>query len=162
MLLLKNNVKPLTQSNGWVRNLGRNLNSSYMMGLSVRPILRSYTSSFSNGKGHDNSNNSNSNNQNRSANATEDEEKISNSTDTQQDPFVGKQPPSSSPLESSFSFMPVINIPQTEFAHNAFFSLHRPLLGLADEEEKPFFSKHPPAEDDDGKEDNDILVCNTD
>ncbi|CAO3648232.1 unnamed protein product [Cunninghamella echinulata] len=36
--------------------------------------------------------------------------------------------------------MPVINIPQTEFAHNAFFSLHRPLLGLSSEDEKPFFS----------------------
>jgi hypothetical protein len=36
-------------------------------------------------------------------------------------------------------FMPVINIPETEFAHNAFFSLHRPLLGLSDEDEKPFF-----------------------
>lgn len=37
-------------------------------------------------------------------------------------------------------FMPVINIPETEFAHNAFFSLHRPLLGLSDEDEKPFFN----------------------
>lgn len=37
-------------------------------------------------------------------------------------------------------FMPVINIPETEFAHNAFFSLYRPLLGLSDKDEKPFFS----------------------
>lgn len=29
------------------------------------------------------------------------------------------------------SFMPVINIPVTELAHNAFYSLHRPLLGLS-------------------------------
>ena len=29
------------------------------------------------------------------------------------------------------SFMPVINIPVAELAHNAFFSLHRPLLGLS-------------------------------
>lgn len=29
------------------------------------------------------------------------------------------------------SFMPVVNIPVTEFAHNAFYSLHRPLLGLS-------------------------------
>ncbi|KAI9481079.1 MAG: hypothetical protein EXX96DRAFT_565308 [Benjaminiella poitrasii] len=28
------------------------------------------------------------------------------------------------------SFMPVINIPVTELAHSAFYSLHRPLLGL--------------------------------
>lgn len=41
---------------------------------------------------------------------------------------------------SKIPFMPVINIPETEFAHNAFFSLHRPLLGLSDEDEKPFFN----------------------
>ncbi|KAI8374202.1 uncharacterized protein BYT42DRAFT_547281 [Radiomyces spectabilis] len=35
--------------------------------------------------------------------------------------------------------MPVINIPETEFAHNAFFSLYRPLLGLSSDDEKPFF-----------------------
>lgn len=29
------------------------------------------------------------------------------------------------------SFMPVINIPESELAHNAFYSLHRPLLGLS-------------------------------
>jgi hypothetical protein len=29
------------------------------------------------------------------------------------------------------SFMPVVNIPVTELAHNAFYSLHRPLLGLS-------------------------------
>lgn len=39
------------------------------------------------------------------------------------------------------SFMPVVNIPQGEFAHNAFFSLHRPLLGLSAEDERPFFSE---------------------
>lgn len=38
------------------------------------------------------------------------------------------------------SFMPVVNMPQAEFAHNAFFSLHRPLLGLSCDEERPFFS----------------------
>ncbi|KAI8882332.1 hypothetical protein K501DRAFT_285922 [Backusella circina FSU 941] len=31
--------------------------------------------------------------------------------------------------------MPVINIPESELAYNAFFSLHRPLLGLSGEEE---------------------------
>ncbi|ORY96564.1 hypothetical protein BCR43DRAFT_491913, partial [Syncephalastrum racemosum] len=41
------------------------------------------------------------------------------------------------------SFMPVVNIPQGEFAHNAFFSLHRPLLGLSAEDERPFFSERP-------------------
>ncbi|KAI9483308.1 MAG: hypothetical protein EXX96DRAFT_616297 [Benjaminiella poitrasii] len=45
-------------------------------------------------------------------------------------------------LKSKIHFMPVINIPETEFAYNRFFSLHRPLLGLSDEEEKPFFSNH--------------------
>lgn len=39
------------------------------------------------------------------------------------------------------AFVPVINIPETEFAHNAFFSLYRPLLGLSDENETPFFSQ---------------------
>ncbi|KAG2194962.1 hypothetical protein INT47_002818 [Mucor saturninus] len=29
------------------------------------------------------------------------------------------------------SFMPVVNIPVAELAHNAFYSLHRPLLGLS-------------------------------
>ncbi|KAI8086342.1 uncharacterized protein BX664DRAFT_335564 [Halteromyces radiatus] len=96
-------------------------------------IIRNYTSSFSNGKGH------NSTNQTRSSN-TEDEEKI---TKDSQEPFVAKQS-----NELNLSFMPVINIPQTEFAHNAFFSLHRPLLGLADEEEKPFFSNQPHEDED--------------
>ncbi|OZJ02891.1 hypothetical protein BZG36_03800 [Bifiguratus adelaidae] len=35
-------------------------------------------------------------------------------------------------------FIAVINVPEGEFAHNAFFSLHRPLLGLANEE-RAFF-----------------------
>ncbi|KAG1525367.1 hypothetical protein G6F52_003392 [Rhizopus delemar] len=38
------------------------------------------------------------------------------------------------------SFMPVINIPEKELAHNAFFSLHRPLLGLSSTNKRPFFS----------------------
>ncbi|KAI8344770.1 hypothetical protein BC941DRAFT_409575 [Chlamydoabsidia padenii] len=150
MLLSKTNIKMLTPSKGWVRNISRHLNSNNVV-LSTHSLrfttIRSYTSSFSNGKGHDSNNN-----QNQST--KDEEEKIANKKDTQQEPFVSKQP---STIESNFSFMPVINIPQTEFAHNAFFSLHRPLLGLADEEEKPFFSKHAP-EDDDGK----WFCCTTD
>jgi activator of HSP90 ATPase len=42
--------------------------------------------------------------------------------------------------QQQISFMPVINIPETELAHNAFFSLHRPLLGLSDKHERSFFS----------------------
>ncbi|KAI8874803.1 hypothetical protein K501DRAFT_328586 [Backusella circina FSU 941] len=42
--------------------------------------------------------------------------------------------------QQQLSFMPVINIPETELAHNAFFSLHRPLLGLSDKHERSFFS----------------------
>jgi activator of HSP90 ATPase len=42
--------------------------------------------------------------------------------------------------QQHISFMPVINIPETELAHNAFFSLHRPLLGLSDKHERSFFS----------------------
>ncbi|CEI87195.1 hypothetical protein RMCBS344292_01613 [Rhizopus microsporus] len=41
------------------------------------------------------------------------------------------------------SFVPVINIPEKELAHNAFFALHRPLLGLSNENTKPFFSSRP-------------------
>lgn len=41
------------------------------------------------------------------------------------------------------SFVPVINIPEKELAHNAFFALHRPLLGLSNEITKPFFSSRP-------------------
>lgn len=47
-------------------------------------------------------------------------------------------------LEKKIPFMPVINIPETEFAHHSFFSLHRPLLGLSDEDETPFFSQKQP------------------
>ncbi|KAG0182296.1 hypothetical protein DFQ28_005401 [Apophysomyces sp. BC1034] len=47
------------------------------------------------------------------------------------------------------TFMPVINIPETEFAHNAFFSLHRPLLGLQTDHERPFFSNADEQADDD-------------
>lgn len=38
--------------------------------------------------------------------------------------------------EKTYSFMPVVNIPVAELAHNAFYSLHRPLLGLSSP--KPF------------------------
>jgi hypothetical protein len=135
MFLLKNNVKShLTRSN-WLHPISI-VNKSACT--SQLLSFRLYTSSFSNGKGHD------SNNQNGS-NTGEDEEKLKNDP---QEPFVGKQPPSTSEL--NLSFMPVINIPQTEFAHNAFFSLHRPLLGLADEDEKPFFSNKP-TEDENGR-----------
>ncbi|KAI8065283.1 hypothetical protein BC940DRAFT_334944 [Gongronella butleri] len=51
------------------------------------------------------------------------------------------------------AFMPVINIPQTEFLYNAFFSLNRPLLGLQDDSEKPFFASATHTEDDDPDED---------
>ncbi|CAO3671098.1 unnamed protein product [Rhizopus stolonifer] len=37
-------------------------------------------------------------------------------------------------------FMPVINIPENELAYNAFFSLHRPLLGLSSKTKRSFFS----------------------
>ncbi|KAI7847696.1 hypothetical protein BDC45DRAFT_339030 [Circinella umbellata] len=43
-------------------------------------------------------------------------------------------------VREQLSFMPVVNMPEAEFAHNAFFSLHRPLLGLSSDEERPFFT----------------------
>ncbi|KAH8556267.1 hypothetical protein BGW37DRAFT_462568 [Umbelopsis sp. PMI_123] len=39
-------------------------------------------------------------------------------------------------------FVPVINIPEQELAHTAFFALHRPLLGLANED-VPYFGHQP-------------------
>ncbi|ORX61463.1 hypothetical protein DM01DRAFT_1332066 [Hesseltinella vesiculosa] len=65
-------------------------------------------------------------------------------------------PTTPSPVPASIPFIPVINIPQTEFAHNAFFSLHRPLLGLADED-KPFFPSSPVEEPDVDEELNNYL-----
>ncbi|CAO3677885.1 unnamed protein product [Umbelopsis ramanniana] len=46
-------------------------------------------------------------------------------------------------------FVPVINIPEQELAHTAFFALHRPLLGLANED-VPYFGHqpYPPGEND--------------
>jgi hypothetical protein len=78
----------------------------------------------------------------------DDEEKLNPTPTDGQEPFV-----STSPEPTSLPFMPVIHIPQTEFAHNAFFSLHRPLLGLEDDKmDKPFFSNQAPEEDPvDGK-----------
>ncbi|ORZ13248.1 hypothetical protein BCR42DRAFT_453266 [Absidia repens] len=135
MFLLKNTVKSRSIMLSRLYCIS-NINKPALTCTSQFSSIRSYTSSFSNGKDHD------SNNQN-GANTSEDEEKMNNDS---QEPFVGKQPPSTS--EPNLSFMPVINIPQTEFAHNAFFSLHRPLLGLADDDEKPFFSNKPIEEDD--------------
>jgi hypothetical protein len=40
------------------------------------------------------------------------------------------------PDNNATSFMPVVNIPVAELAHSAFYSLHRPLLGLSSP--KPF------------------------
>lgn len=57
------------------------------------------------------------------------------------------------------SFVPVINIPKTEFAHHSFFSLYRPLLGLSDENETPFFSnKLPKTEEEVEQEKCKLLV----
>lgn len=57
---------------------------------------------------------------------------------------VDKEVVNTKPTDSEskkIAFVPVINIPETEFAHNAFFSLYRPLLGLSDENETPFFAQ---------------------
>ncbi|GAA5806151.1 hypothetical protein EDC94DRAFT_698779 [Helicostylum pulchrum] len=58
------------------------------------------------------------------------------------------------------SFVPVINIPKTEFAHHSFFSLYRPLLGLSDENETPFFSnKLPKTEEEVEQEKLDLMLA---
>ncbi|RUS22582.1 hypothetical protein BC937DRAFT_88369 [Endogone sp. FLAS-F59071] len=45
--------------------------------------------------------------------------------------------PSAAGTSAPLPFVSVVNIPETELAHNAFFALHRPLLGL--ENERSFF-----------------------
>lgn len=60
-------------------------------------------------------------------------------------------------------FVPVINIPEQELAHTAFFALHRPLLGLANED-VPYFGHvpYPPGENDvEGKErvQDQLTIC---
>ncbi|KAG2182425.1 hypothetical protein INT43_007355 [Umbelopsis isabellina] len=52
-------------------------------------------------------------------------------------------------------FVPVINIPEQELAHTAFFALHRPLLGLANED-KPYFGHQPYGQQDDSEDVEDL------
>ncbi|SAM00446.1 hypothetical protein [Absidia glauca] len=102
-------------------------------------IHRSFTSSRLHFKAHDGGTSTGSN---CSRSGVDDEEKLNTTATDGQEPFV-----SASPEPTSLPFMPVIHIPQTEFAHNAFFSLHRPLLGLEDDKmDKPFFSNQAPEE----------------
>jgi hypothetical protein len=69
----------------------------------------------------------------------------------------GSNPNSSNPEEVKrqtsaprLPFVPVINIPEQELAHTAFFALHRPLLGLANED-KPYFGHQSYGHADDGE-----------
>lgn len=114
-----------------------------VIGRSTLPSLivhRSFTSSRHHFKAH---NGGTSTGSNCSGNDVDDEEKLSTTAADGQEPFI-----SASTEPTSLPFMPVVHIPQTEFAHNAFFSLHRPLLGLEDDKmDKPFFSNHAPEED---------------
>ncbi|KAI9250717.1 hypothetical protein BY458DRAFT_559631 [Sporodiniella umbellata] len=43
-------------------------------------------------------------------------------------------------IVEKLQFMPVVNIPENELAFNAFFSLHRPLLGLSNNRKRSFFA----------------------
>ncbi|KAI8388579.1 uncharacterized protein BYT42DRAFT_603062 [Radiomyces spectabilis] len=43
-----------------------------------------------------------------------------------------------------FSFMPVVNVPISQLAHSAFFSLHRPLLGLTSDDHDHFWKSQEP------------------
>lgn len=71
-----------------------------------------------------------------------------NNSGEQQQPF---QLAADKAKSTKIPFMPVINIPETEFAHHSFFSLHRPLLGLSDDDEKPFFNSKSTEEQDQEK-----------
>ncbi|KAF1805672.1 hypothetical protein FB192DRAFT_1276178 [Mucor lusitanicus] len=77
-----------------------------------------------------------------------------NNSGEQQQPF---QLAADKAKSTKIPFMPVINIPETEFAHHSFFSLHRPLLGLSDDDEKPFFNSKSTEEQDQEKLD-DVLA----
>ncbi|ORZ04355.1 hypothetical protein BCR42DRAFT_457207 [Absidia repens] len=121
MLFLKNNIKTLSRArcNSFTRTAA----------LLTSPVKRSFTSSMINKKDYS------GNNQDRTATCQK-KEVIDDDT---QDPFVAKAPPPSN-SGLSLSFMPVVIIPQTEFAHSTFFSQHRPLLGLANDKETSFFA----------------------
>ncbi|KAI8992082.1 hypothetical protein BDF20DRAFT_909766 [Mycotypha africana] len=56
-------------------------------------------------------------------------------------------------------FVPVINIPKTEFAYHSFFSLHRPFFGLADDSDRPFFSNRTIEEEAQDKFDDALADC---
>ncbi|KAI9484366.1 hypothetical protein BDB00DRAFT_878943 [Zychaea mexicana] len=64
----------------------------------------------------------------------------SNSNNDNNGQSVPSQQQTKATAQERLSFMPVVNMPEAEFAHNAFFSLHRPLLGLSSDEERPFFT----------------------
>ncbi|KAI9316243.1 hypothetical protein BX666DRAFT_219487 [Dichotomocladium elegans] len=105
-----------------------------------RVQYRCYSSSY-HGRSSSNNNSSSSSSSSNSNNNRKSEEPDSElpPADT---PNVQRQHPlPAQPL----TFMPVVNMPESEFAHNAFFSLHRPLLGLSSSDERPFFStrNHP-------------------
>lgn len=61
---------------------------------------------------------------------------------------IEKEKSTSNEKKPEISFVPVISMPRTEFAHHSFFSLYRPLLGISAENETPFFSaKQKPEEE---------------
>ncbi|CAO3597638.1 unnamed protein product [Absidia cylindrospora] len=120
MLLFKNNFKTLARS--------RCNNFTHTAASLTPAVKRSFSSSLINKKDYT------GNNQDRTSTC----QKKEDINDDTQGPFVAKTPPSTSGL--SLSFMPVVIIPQTEFAHSTFFSQHRPLLGLVNDKEMSFFS----------------------
>lgn len=100
---------------------------------------RFYSSSY-HGRSNDGSSSSSSSSNNNSKSEQEQEIPPTDKSNVQQHETEQQKS-----QQQHLSFMPVINMPESEFAHNAFFSLHRPLLGLSSSEERPFFStrNHP-------------------
>ncbi|KAI9257140.1 hypothetical protein BDA99DRAFT_131698 [Phascolomyces articulosus] len=100
--------------------------------ITTQATSRFYSSSYRdndrNSNGSSNSSNNKDNDQTNQVPTTQQQQQQQQSRE--QDEVVREQ----------LSFMPVVNMPEAEFAHNAFFSLHRPLLGLSADEERPFFT----------------------
>ncbi|KAL0086641.1 hypothetical protein F4703DRAFT_1847975 [Phycomyces blakesleeanus] len=44
-------------------------------------------------------------------------------------------------VQSEQQFMPIVDIPTNEFAHNVFFSMHMPLMGLEENQRRSFMSQ---------------------
>ncbi|KAI9365292.1 hypothetical protein BD770DRAFT_313226 [Pilaira anomala] len=72
---------------------------------------------------------------------------------------IEKEKSTSNEKKPEISFVPVISMPRTEFAHHSFFSLYRPLLGISAENETPFFSAKKKPEEEVEQEKLDMMLA---